>query len=65
MNRPGRNGSRTPRNKNRNDAVSPENEKINGFTPGGTKVPEGPPPPDPVMPPVPPIPMVAEGRTWR
>ena len=62
MNRPGRNGSRTPRNKNRNDAVSPENEKINGFTPGGTKVPEGPPPPDPVMPPVPPIPMVAEGH---
>jgi hypothetical protein len=27
MNRPGRNGSRTPRNKNRNDAVSPENER--------------------------------------
>ena len=59
MNRRGKK-SRTPRNKNRNDAVSPENEKKHRCTPGGTKVPEGPPPPDPIMLPVPPVPMVAD-----
>ena len=58
-------GSRTPRNKQREEAVSPENcRNPSRFTPGGTKVPDGPPPLDddfkPPMPPVPPIPMVSD-----
>ena len=59
-NRQGRHGSRTPRKKNRDDAVSLEIVKNHKFTPGGTRVPDGPPPPDPIMPPVPPIPMLAD-----
>ena len=62
--RPGRHGSRTHRNKQRDGAVSPGNDRSqNRFTPGGTKVPDGPPPIDDVfMPPAPPIPMVADSR---
>ena len=60
--RPGRHGSRTPRNKQRKDVVSHENDQgQNRCTPGGTRVPDGPPPLDPIMPPVLPIPMVADG----
>ena len=60
--RKGRPGSRTPRNKTRDEAVSPENGRnVNRFTPG----PDGPPPDDgvasPPVPPVPPIPMVSDG----
>eukprot|EP00435_Cladocopium_sp_Y103_P028204 s2125_g7.t1 len=55
--RPGRHGSRTPRNRIREDAVSPSRIK-HGFTPNGTKVPDGPPPiGNDDMPPVPPFPV--------
>ena len=56
--RPGRHGSRTPRSKVRDVAVSPEKRKDDlRFTPNGTQVPPGPPPSlmDEV-PPVPPFP---------
>ena len=56
--RPGRHGSRTPRSKVRDVAVSPEKRKNDlRFTPNGTQVPPGPPPSlmDEV-PPVPPFP---------
>eukprot|EP00435_Cladocopium_sp_Y103_P068951 s226_g32.t1 len=60
IDRPGRHGSRTPRNRIREDAVSPKGR--NGFIPNGTKVPDGPPPTsagdEVILPPVPPIPMI-------
>lgn len=61
--RHGRHGSRTPRSRVREHAVSPEIEdgrkSAARFTPGGTRVPDGPPPAEapPVLPPVPPFPM--------
>lgn len=56
--RHGRHGSRTPRSKVRDAAVSPEKKDVRRYTPNGTKVPEGPPPEtkDP-LPPVPPFPV--------
>ena len=61
--RHGRGGSRTPRHRTRERAVSPgacEKGGLVRFTPNGTKVPEGPPPRDePMLPPVPPFPTVA------
>ena len=61
--RHGRGGSRTPRHRTRERAVSPEAcEKgdSNRFTPNGTRVPKGPPPVDePMLPPIPPFPTVA------
>ena len=45
--RKGRPGSRIPRNRLREEAVSSENGRNpSRFTPGGTKVPDGPPPID-------------------
>ena len=63
--RPGRQGSRTPRSKVREHALSPENgvrKNHAKFTPNGTKVPDGPPPSVevPIYPPVPPLPVVDE-----
>ena len=56
--RHGRHGSRTPRSKVRDAAVSPEKKDVRRYTPNGTKVPDGPPPEtkDP-LPPVPPFPV--------
>eukprot|EP00435_Cladocopium_sp_Y103_P017061 s854_g4.t1 len=57
--RNGRHGSRTPRCRTREAAVSPEfqsRKPVGKYTPNGTKVPDGPPPDD--LPPVPPIPFV-------
>ena len=54
----GRSGSRTPRNKKREVAVSPEKLQ-HRYTPNGTRVPDGPPPKsrdDIPLPPVPPFP---------
>ena len=61
----GRQGSRTPRSKVREHALSPENgvrKNHAKFTPNGTKVPDGPPPSVevPIYPPVPPLPVVDE-----
>lgn len=56
--RQGRHGSRTPRGRERDMAVSPEfqHQKPPGkYTPNGTRVPDGPPP-EHALPPVPPIP---------
>ena len=60
--RVGRDGSRTPRNKGRNETVSPPRSPKRGVkhTPNGTRVPDGPPPDDvQVMPPLPPLPCTA------
>ena len=59
--RPGRHGSRTPRSKIREAAVSPGRKDHKRFTPNGTKVPDGPPPENcEPLPPVPPFPMMVE-----
>ena len=65
--RPGRHGSRTPRARVREAAVSPEKHggRSLKFTPNGTRVPEGPPPDQSEhdelpRPPVPPFPMAVE-----
>lgn len=60
--RQGRDGSRTPRGRGRDMAVSPEfqHQKLPGkYTPNGTRVPDGPPP-EHALPPVPPIPFVED-----
>ena len=62
MERPGRAGSRTPRNRTREVAGSPEKVKDPvRYTPNGTRIPDGPPPKDDVMPPVPPFPLPDDG----
>eukprot|EP00435_Cladocopium_sp_Y103_P014795 s1755_g3.t1 len=59
--RPGRHGSRTPRSRIRETAVSPERQSASRFTPNGTKVPDGPPPESVLpLPPVPPFPIVPD-----
>eukprot|EP00435_Cladocopium_sp_Y103_P021236 s2552_g5.t1 len=60
--RPGRHGSRTPRSRVRESAVSPEKKKdIHRYTPNGTRICDGPPPIDDVpVPPVPPFPMAVD-----
>ena len=54
----GRDGSRTPRSRVRDDAVSPPRVDRNNkakFTPNGTRVPDGSPPELPPVPPMPPV----------
>ena len=60
--RPGRHGSRTPRSRIREEAVSPRKKDSKLYTPNGTRVPDGPPPDsrDP-LPPVPPLPVAPMG----
>ena len=59
--RPGRHGSRAPRSRVREAAVSPEKKEIHRYTPNGTKILDKPPPNDDVpVPPVPPLPMMVE-----
>ena len=61
--RMGRTGSRTPRTKKREVAVSPEKQP-HRFTPNDTRVPDGPPPMtrDEGLPPVPPFPLDLDGN---
>ena len=59
--RHGRHGSRTPRSKIRDAAVSPEKRDSKKYTPNGTHVPDGPPPDSRELPPVPPFPVPAMG----
>ena len=54
--------SRTPRNRTREVAGSPEKVKDPvRYTPNGTRIPDGPLPKDDVMPPVPPFPLPDDG----
>ena len=64
LERQGRQGSRTPRARVREAAVSPERKRQpQRFTPNGTKVPDGPPPDDEFCwPPIPPIPGIEKGQ---
>ena len=61
--RHGRHGSRTPRSKIRDVAISPERRDPKHFTPNGTRVPDGPPPGDGEahLLPVPPFPRTLNG----